>query len=485
MRPPLKAFQIANIDTYWPLIVRVIKSGGLPSKQYRVFIRQILNNNENQSIIMHGCEKICEERITDETILNAHMDILSRRRNPRAAKIICQYILKRSAELPHSTLISAKVLLSQTLIREGQASAAEDIIEQTFLENSENGALNALKSWYLFQKGDIKESQSLFEKSNAKHIDAINDNRPPPHSVRPIDLHAGAIKIFLTTNNEMEFIESFLKHYRKIGKVQFIVIDNDSHDGTVDFLMSQDDVYLLSTQDSFSAAHFGSSWINHVSKKLSSNEELCLRVDADELLIYPGFEDISLNEFLSIAEKDKVDIISGPLVDMYPEDISFSTRSFSENGAEVLNKCIYFDAHIETELDFFPPYRIDRGGIRRRIFSGPTYLTKTPIFRGGGSIQYLSANHTTTPGRLAPYSCCLLHYKFTPGAVQKYLTQINRGEHFNAGGRYRRFIELIRGGKSDIRGPKTTEYKDSKSLVKSGFLSPAMHAGESHMAVTS
>jgi len=54
----------------------------------------------------------------------------------------------------------------------------------------------------------------------------------------------------------------FLSYYRKIGVDKFFIIDNDSDDGTADYLSNQKDVHLFWTDVEFNKAGQGMKWIN-------------------------------------------------------------------------------------------------------------------------------------------------------------------------------------------------------------------------------
>eukprot|EP01031_Cornospumella_fuschlensis_P042141 gene42141-51456_t len=59
-------------------------------------------------------------------------------------------------------------------------------------------------------------------------------------------------------------LPSTLDHHRRLGVDRFLVIDNGSVDGTVDYLTSQPDVHLFQTTESFAAANDGLHWGNAV-----------------------------------------------------------------------------------------------------------------------------------------------------------------------------------------------------------------------------
>ena len=81
-----------------------------------------------------------------------------------------------------------------------------------------------------------------------------------------------------------------LGYYRGMGVDRFLVLDNDSDDGTRDWLLAQGpDVHLFHTPASFAASGAGMRWINRLLDEHGSGA-WCLTIDADEVLVYPHCE---------------------------------------------------------------------------------------------------------------------------------------------------------------------------------------------------
>ncbi len=57
----------------------------------------------------------------------------------------------------------------------------------------------------------------------------------------------GQIRAFATCRDERLRLPAFLKHYRDLGIDRFFIVDNDSNDGTADYLVDQPDVHLFRT----------------------------------------------------------------------------------------------------------------------------------------------------------------------------------------------------------------------------------------------
>lgn len=278
----------------------------------------------------------------------------------------------------------------------------------------------------------------------------------------------GAIKIFFSANNEMEFVPVFLEHYRALGRVHFIAIDNRSSDGTPEFLSAQPDVTLYSCVDSFADSNFNARWFNWLVPQLTTPDELCLKLDVDELLVWSDMDKVSLAQLLGYLNARKFDVMVAPMIDMFPETLRYEDGDTRE---AIREKAVYFDQTVTRSGLMNSPYLRFGGGVRVRIFGGANiHLTKTPIFRGGGEVSYLSANHRTTPARSANMVGALLHYKFTPSTVPRLVAQIKRGEHAKGGRRYWKFIRAVQGASGSFLGPKSRRFESYRDLAEGGVV---------------
>ena len=53
----------------------------------------------------------------------------------------------------------------------------------------------------------------------------------------------------------------FLNHHRALGICHFIVVDNDSCDGTLEYLKAQSDISIWQTEHSYKLSRFGVDWL--------------------------------------------------------------------------------------------------------------------------------------------------------------------------------------------------------------------------------
>jgi Glycosyl transferase family 2 len=94
------------------------------------------------------------------------------------------------------------------------------------------------------------------------------------------------ILLFSTLRNEKIRLPYFLEYYRDLGVNHFLIVDNDSTDGSREYLEIQPDVSLWTTAHSYKRARFGVDWLNYLQMKYAHGH-WALVVDPDEFFVYP------------------------------------------------------------------------------------------------------------------------------------------------------------------------------------------------------
>ena len=93
----------------------------------------------------------------------------------------------------------------------------------------------------------------------------------------------------------------FLDYYRKLGVTKFIFIDNNSHDGSLEFLLQQPDCYVFWTNDSYNQSGHGLTWLNYLINQsgILHDSQWYIIADVDEFLVYPNCEIRSLKTLIA------------------------------------------------------------------------------------------------------------------------------------------------------------------------------------------
>ena len=259
---------------------------------------------------------------------------------------------------------------------------------------------------------------------------------------RTADIAPGAILAFVMIRNEAIRLPFFLAHHRRLGVDHFIIVDNDSTDGSRDLLAAQADVSLWATGHGYKQSRFGLDWLTGLQRR-HGHGHWCLTVDADEILVYPYWESRNLRALTQELEAQGLRMFGAMMLDMYPKGrLADQHYAAGQNPIEVLP---WFDSG-NYVVQVQPRMRnlwIQGGARARGFFSGeprraPT-LNKVPLVRWDRSYAYVNSTHAILPRRLNAVfdenggeriSGVLLHTKFLPIVVKKSAEEQVRQQHF-------------------------------------------------------
>ena len=90
------------------------------------------------------------------------------------------------------------------------------------------------------------------------------------------------------TKNDLIKIKEFILHHRTLGINKFVILDNDSTDGSVEWLKEQKDVILMQTKTPYTTNR-REGWINRIIAHYGANRWYFV-ADSDELLDYNDSE---------------------------------------------------------------------------------------------------------------------------------------------------------------------------------------------------
>jgi hypothetical protein len=291
---------------------------------------------------------------------------------------------------------------------------------------------------------------------------------------RPVPDIPGEIRAFLTVRDEALRLPDNLRHHRERRVGRFFIVDNGSTDGTVEFLLQQPDVHLFSTQASFAASGFGMAWLNPLLDQYGDGH-WTLTVDADELLVYPGFETVALPRVCRHLDALGAQAVFCLLLDMYA-DAPLGGIGYA-SGQSLLQTCPWFDRapYRAVPAGLFPNVQM-YGGMRERVFgfSGaphPPTISKVPLVRWTTGMRFLLCTHALSPVRLAQMTGALLHFKFLDDFHARVDKEVLRGEHIGGAAEYRVYAEILRrGGALNLRNQQSVSFRDSRQLVEFGLM---------------
>ncbi len=286
-----------------------------------------------------------------------------------------------------------------------------------------------------------------------------------------------AVVLFSNVRNERTRLPFFLDFHRSLGIEEFYIVDNGSTDGTVDFLLSQEDVAVYSTKSSFIGSRCGLDWLNEMRNEHGKNR-WCLTLDCDELLVYPDCEKVSIQEFVNYLDNYGYRGLFTIMLDCYGKGPINSYEY--KAGQDFLATCPYFDKtgyYVSNNSQF--PYFGIFGGARYRAFyeqdnerQGPT-LKKIPLVKWGSDLEYLSVTHSTTPIQLADLSGALLHFKYIDNFFEHVKTEVEREDRNMKD--YQQYKATIdENPKLDLFCDQSRAYRDSTQLLEYGLITTSI-----------
>lgn len=363
-----------------------------------------------------------------------------------------------SDRLMRATLAQEKDQLEQAI------SEYQRVLE---VEPAHTEALPKLEN-LLIQKGDLMEAIAAYHRAvdhkpneaelHKRHINLIiaeqgieaafaayELTRKDP---KPIEIAASDLLCCVVVRNELPRLPYFLNYYRQQGVDKFLIVDNQSTDESLRYLLDQPDVYLWSSAKSFNQVNFGSVWFELLLRRYGI-DHWCLTVDADELLYYPDCEHKSIPQLCQELDQKGYRAYTAILLDMYGNQAIQETHYTP--GQNFLEVCPYFDRqYYHRKQKQGGPYTnqdIYFGGLRERIFgsAGDYILSKVPLLKYGPDLVLAGGQHCINlpECKIARGSGCLLHFKYFSLFLDYVAQEVQRQEHSGNGHQYQEYARTL------------------------------------------
>ena len=260
----------------------------------------------------------------------------------------------------------------------------------------------------------------------------------------------------VTMRNERVRLPYFLNYYRNMGVAHFLVVDNNSTDGTLEYLREQNDVSCWVTDKSYKRATFGVDWMNWLCRKYAHGH-WTLTVDPDEFFVYPFCDSRPIHALTDWLDNSGVRSFSAMLLDMYPKG-PIGEQCYSE-GQNPIEIAAWFDSG-NYSIKKNPTYGNlwIQGGPRARAFftdqphKAPA-LNKIPLVKWNKRYAYISSTHTLLPRGLNQVfdewggekaSGALLHTKFLDTFSDKASEELVRQQHYGGSVEYKAYAAQIK-----------------------------------------
>lgn len=286
------------------------------------------------------------------------------------------------------------------------------------------------------------------------------------------------VLLFATIRNEATRLTGFLKHYRKIGVGHFLIVDNDSNDGSVKLLTVQDDVSLWRCGDDYRSSRFGMDWVGALLMRYGHGH-WCVTADADELLVYPEWDSLNLQELTARLDAKGAIGMGALMLDLYPAGPLGQAESADAAGPSWFDPAPYRTRIVQPMRN-----RIVQGGVRDRVFfpdqpeHSPT-LNKLPLVRWHWRYAYVNSTHSMLPPRLNDLydgpgdqrlSGVLLHSKFSADIIEKTKEELILRRHFREPDRFTDYHKSVIAAPV-LRCDTSLRYQNWQQLVDLGLMS--------------
>jgi glycosyltransferase involved in cell wall biosynthesis len=320
-----------------------------------------------------------------------------------------------------------------------------------------------------------------------------------------LDIRKGTIdhkktSLFSIVKDDMFFMNAFFNHYRSIGVEQFVIVDDGSTDGTLEFLLGQPDCVVLKSDIGYNQSYFtlfkgeqlrmrrGNASLKNIVPHAIAPGDYVLYVDADEFLVLPEpFESLE-DLILHVRRRSVANVVAG-VIEMFPDYLS---RLDSFDAAptcldDLLAEAPYFEGRPMVELLDEGRYRIaaptktfslleKHVGLEnvdqssRRAVNGVRH--KTPLMlsiRG----NYRIDSHTATMPVDDSIILGLLHFVYNRNLKSKIDRVLEWGTYAHGGRKYAQLAELFKileDGNVSLLSHRSKRFSSRQDLQECGII---------------
>jgi glycosyltransferase involved in cell wall biosynthesis len=265
------------------------------------------------------------------------------------------------------------------------------------------------------------------------------------------------VAVVSVMRNEMFLLPHFLRHYRGLGVERFVIADNGSDDGTLDYLAEQRDVTLFSVDTDYRRAAWGVAWQQAMLAEFRQGK-WSLVADADELLVWQTERRQSLQDLLATPAFEGADAARLFMLDMYPDG--------PLEGADFASGDPFAEAGFAERTPFlrstpmrgpFSDQPTWTSALRHRLIpdARPEMFVaqKIALLRYHPFMRLSAGLHFVGDVRLARRELILGHFKYNAEFRRKAEAEVARGQHWGNAEEYRRYLALVSEGRRVIHDP--------------------------------
>lgn len=282
----------------------------------------------------------------------------------------------------------------------------------------------------------------------------------------PIPVDLTELRLFMVVRNGALRLPYLLEYYRQRGVDRFFVVDNGSSDGTGELLRKMERTHVFQTTDTYQASDCGILWAEYL-MDLYCRGQWSVIVDEDELLVYPGWEDISLKTLTRDLDAQGATALPSLLLDMY------SDRPLIEigyvPGQGFLEACPFFEVGHRRMRDD----GAWEGGVRHRVFGAWNILRKHNLVKHVAGSTIGGGMHMVHGAVLSDMSGVTLHFKYFQDFPESARLEAEREEHWNDAWQYKRYAQRMQEVPDlNLFCDESIRFEGSQQLIELGLMTP-------------
>lgn len=288
--------------------------------------------------------------------------------------------------------------------------------------------------------------------------------------VRPVNpLGPTDVPLIVPVRNERSRLPPFLAHYRQLGVTRFLIVDDRSRDGTLEYLADQPDVDLHLSDVRFADAAHGIQWRYALARRYGFNRHY-LSVDIDEYLVYSGMEAHGLADLFAWMARNRWSRLLAPMIDLYPPDPTANAAFSSERAPWKV--ATHFDrTGYDLSMKSIGP--LISGGAMERLFRIPHFIQKFPVLYWTPRTVHYPNIHNPFPYQLSQPRVlgCLLHFKLFADLEERARAAIIDKQYVGEAYKYRSYVDRLAAG--SITTPSCAEsirYTGPGQFVELGLM---------------
>lgn len=257
--------------------------------------------------------------------------------------------------------------------------------------------------------------------------------------------------------NELFMLPHFLSHYRQLGVQAFLIADNGSTDGTLEYLRAQPDVVLFSVDTDYQKSNYGVAWQQALIAGFRVGK-WTLVADADELLFWEDNQTQTLPDLLKTRSFETAEASRVFMVDMYPkaaiETVDFRKRSPFQAAGYCEAQPFLTRWPGQGPFSNAPTWT---SALRHRLLPGSRpdlfVAQKIALLKYQPWMRFSAGLHFVADVKLSDRELLFGHFKYSADFHRKAIEEAARRQHFNQAEEYRAYLSLAAKGANPFYHP--------------------------------